>query len=254
MPEGVGGWIAFLLEKCAMPIGLAAAGWFVSTGLERDKQAAEQARLAFAQSTEVTRLAMERERIDQMILPRAMDVLFGKDSQERIWGAEVSVEERRVFRSHWIDTYNTYARVDLDQRAIAVLMEAGLGAARGPQIATGTPLPPTVAAPPAAGGQAVQGDGWVSVGRPGSTRYADQNFDLLGGAAFAANGALPRDTVMRARWTVNLRPSTEVAPGEGNAPRGVLAAGQCVRVLESRPNVRGGTWAFVDLEDCAPGG
>lgn len=254
MPEGVGGWIAFLLEKCAMPIGLAAAGWFVSTGLERDRQAAEQARVAFAQATELTRLTMERERIDQVILPRAMEVLFGKDSQERIWGAEVGTEERRIFRGHWIATYNSYARVDLQPSEIAALMEVGLDQRPRPQGTAGTPPTPITVTPPQPGQPDIRGDGWVSVGRPDSTRYADRNFDLLGDARFKPDGTLPPDTVMRARWSVNLRTSTGVTSGEGNPARGLLAAGDCARVLTSRANVRGGTWAFVDRADCGTGG
>ena len=243
MADTVGGWAAFIIEKCAMPAALALGGWLIAGALDRQK------------------LQLEQEKSDQVILARAMTVLFDKGSEERLWGGEVGAEERRVFRSHWIATYNRYARVRLEQSEIAVLMEAGLRsdgpvvtlAARPDAIAPGP-----VAGPPQAGPTpspvVPRGDGWVSVGRPGGPRYADVNFDLVGNAAFNPDGTLPAGTLMLARWSVNLRDSTDVTTAGGNKVRGILGASQCVKVIESRANIRGATWAFITLDGCERSG
>lgn len=239
MTTSFGGWVAFVIEKCAMPAALALGGWLVSGALDRDK------------------LALEREKADQAILTRAMSVLFDKTSEERLWGAQVSPEERRVFRAHWIATYNHYARVRLEESAIGVLMEAGIE--HGAEVVTLARRPDTIAADPApkpAGtaqpAPSPRGDGWVSVGRPNTARYADLNFDLLAGAKFNSDGSVPPGSLMVARWSVNLRDNTDVTSGVTNKARGILGAGQCVQVLETQQNVRGATWAFITLDGCDP--
>lgn len=231
MPEGVGGWIAFLIEKSAMPLALAGVGWLVSNAVERDK------------------LVLEREKVDQVMLGRAIDVLFNSREQERIFGRTPEREEIRTFRAHWIATYNEYARVRLEPAAIGVFMEIGLETEAPRLTAERRPAPITAAPGPAAG---PSGDGWVSVGRPNSSRYADLNFDLLGRASFGADGTIPAGTRMSARWSVNLRANAETTIGGENPVRGLISVGQCVRVLESRANLRGSTWAFVALDGCDP--
>ncbi|MBR0680478.1 hypothetical protein GXW74_08265 [Roseomonas eburnea] len=233
MPEGIGGWIAFLIEKSAMPLALAGAGWLISNAVERDK------------------LVLEQEKVNQVMLGRAMTVLFEGREQERVFGRVPQREEIRTFRAHWIATYNAYARVQLDPVAIGIFMEVGLDD-DAQRITPGTRLPPIAAtiAPTSGPATGPRGDGWVSVGRPNTTRYADLNFDLLQGAGFTRDGGIPVGTRMSARWSVNLRANAEVTTGSENPVRGLISVGQCVRVLESRPNLRGATWAFVSLDGC----
>lgn len=83
-------------------------------------------------------------------------------------------------------------------------------------------------------------EGFVAVGRLGTDRYADQNFDILGAAGLPVPGA-----VLRARWQVNLRTNLNNTESGNNPVVRTIQPGECVRVKEEGKEIRGQTWAKV---------
>lgn len=205
-----------------VPVILGIAGFFANGHLEAQKH------------------AMEREKFNQQMLNKAIDVVFFSKDKEQLFGSETSLESRRLYRSHWLETYNQFASVKLSEAFVAVLMDQD----------TGTSNQKIIRALEKKRQSVDQGDGWVAVGRFPSVRAADQNFRVPDSAV--TNGEIQFGTMIRARWTVNLRTTYENTEEQGlNPVLGVIQAGECVKVLESRADVRGQTWAYVDVSPCS---
>lgn len=98
-------------------------------------------------------------------------------------------------------------------------------------------------------------DGWVALGRfNGNTGFT--NFTVFGGfkGKVDGRGGLPPNLTLRARWAVYLRlTNADTARGD-NPILGVLSEGTCAKVLQSVPDLRGQTWALVDVQDSCPQG
>jgi hypothetical protein len=230
-----------IVGAVAIPIVLALIGYVVNSYLEGQKE------------------LLERDKLNQEMLTQAISIIFLAKEKERLFGNEVSLESRQAYRKHWIETYNSYAKVQLTPDFIAITMEQDTGAADKRVLTTGDKPPPivkveAVGAPAVPPGQSQNGDGWVAVGRFKTARYADLNFDILDVPPNAVvDGVIKAETYMRARWSVNLRTNTKnTEDGNSNPVRGLIQAGQCAKVLDSAANIRSQTWAFIDLVTCPP--
>ena len=89
--------------------------------------------------------------------------------------------------------------------------------------------------------------GWVAVGRIGGT-FGQINFD---GAEplLQRPPAVTPGMSLAARWTVNLRKSSENVDAGNNPVLRVLQAGECV-TPESAEELRGQVWAKVSVSAC----
>ena len=98
-------------------------------------------------------------------------------------------------------------------------------------------------------------DGWVAVGRYNSNT-GFTNFTVFGGfkSQADAKGGLPPDLILRARWAVYLRLTNTDTSRSENPILGVLSEGTCAKVMQSVPDLRGQTWALVDIQDSCPPG
>ena len=206
-----------------VPIILGIAGFFANGHLEAQKQ------------------TLEREKLNQEMLKKAIEVVFFSKEKEQLFGAETSLESRQLYRAHWLHTYNEFAQVKLSDDFMAAVMDRDTGSA-------GQPI---VRALEKKGSE--EGDGWVAVGRFPSAQTAYQNFRVPDGAV-KKSGEIQFGATLRARWTVNLRKTYE-SPSERdiNPVLGIIQAGECAKVLESRADVRGQTWAYIDVIPCSGG-
>jgi hypothetical protein len=201
------------LALVAVPIIVAVAGHAVNGHFEQQK------------------MAIERQKLDQEMFKQAMDVVFRAKDPERIFGSDASLEARRLYRAHWLKTYNTYAEVKISDELVAVVMERDAQARAA-----------------ATGGESGVSKGWVAVGVFDTWRHADLNFDLV---APEASTRLANDMIIRARWSVPLRANTDLPSGsEVNSEVGRLAGGQCAKVVEFKSAVRGQAWALVETAEC----
>jgi hypothetical protein len=213
-----------ILAAVLIPVVLAVAGYVANGQLEKQ------------------RTVVEHEKLDQDMLNRAIEVVFFSKEKEQLFGNEVSLESRRLYRAHWIATYNEYARIKLAEGFVAMMMEQNTDVANRRLVtAEDKPMP----------ANEQNGDGWVAVGKPGSPHYADVNFEIphedLVGESKIRPGA-----IIRARWSVNLRKNTHNTEAHAglNEIVGVIQAGACARVLKSEPNIRSQTWASIEVVPC----
>jgi hypothetical protein len=94
--------------------------------------------------------------------------------------------------------------------------------------------------------------GWVAVGRLNSERYSDVNFNVPPQAT-ERDGKIKPHEIIRARWSVSLRSNSrnlEDRQGYTGTSRGLLWGGECVKVIDSRLDGRGQTWAFIEIVPC----
>jgi hypothetical protein len=203
-----------VLAAVLIPVVLAAAGYVANRKLERQRQ------------------VIERDKLDQEMLNRAIEVVFFSKEKEQLFGNEMSLESRRLYRAHWIATYNHYAQVKLSDDLVAIVMEQDTGAA-GKRLVTAEDKPARQ------GDQ--MGDGWLAVGHLPPKRYADVNFEIPA-ESIASDGTIKAETIIRARWSVNLRENTNNAETHAhqlNAVIGLIQAGECAKVLTSEASIRG---------------
>jgi hypothetical protein len=113
-----------------------------------------------------------------------------------------------------------------------------------------TTVRPAVVAPLADGS-----DGWVAVGRY-DPEGGFTNFALDGGPKghVDSRGVLAKGTIIKARWVVYLRASNTDTVLGSNPIVSVVSEGTCAKVLEAFPELRGRTWASVDIQDTCPAG
>lgn len=181
---------------------------------------------------EEQRILLERQRVDQDVLKQAMEVIFL--GGEKL-GADASLEVRRLYRAHWIKTYNqyaeTYAKVGISDDLVAAIMDRDLPA-------------PTDSKSKTAGG-------WVAVGLFSTGRQQDLNFDVLEPKGYEW---LKKDMIIRARWSVPIRLNTDHpdAPSESflNPEIGRMPGGSCAKVVEYNSFVRGQAWAKINQLEC----
>lgn len=113
-----------------------------------------------------------------------------------------------------------------------------------------TTVRPAVLAPLADGS-----DGWVAVGRY-DPEGGFTNFAMDGGPKghVDGKGVLAKGTIIKARWVVYLRASNTDTVLGSNPIVSVVSEGTCAKVLEVIPELRGRTWASVDIQDTCPAG
>jgi hypothetical protein len=203
------------LAIVAVPVLLALAGHAVNGHFEQQK------------------LALERQKLDQEMFKHAMDVVFRATEPEKMFGWETSLEARRLYRAHWVKTYNAYAEVKLSDEFVAMVMERDADEPAA-----------------AAKSESKVSTGWVAVGTFDTERHADLNFDLV---APQGSTRLENDMIIRARWSVPLRESTDNPGGREtrvNSEIGRLPGGECAKVVNFRTAVRGQAWAFIEAAEC----
>lgn len=95
--------------------------------------------------------------------------------------------------------------------------------------------------------------GWVAVMFANPRSYSETNFDLASrteaGGTTPLGGAVVADTILRARWQVNVRR----AAADWREPLGILDVGQCARVksVTTLPaGERQQIWAEVAKTEC----
>lgn len=98
-------------------------------------------------------------------------------------------------------------------------------------------------------------DGWVAVGRY-TPELGFTNFTVSGGYKnrVDATGVLQKDSIIKARWAVYLRYNNADTLLGSNPILGVVSEGACAKVLDALPELRGQTWASVDIQDTCPAG
>jgi hypothetical protein len=217
------------LALAAVPIfvALAGLGGYVVNGHF------EQQKLAVEREKDQQQVALEREKLKQDMFKRAIDVVFNDKDSGKMFGREMSVEERRYYHQHWFDTYNQYADVKISDELIAVVMEQDAVAA-GAQDAR------------RAGSEA--SDHWVAVGTFG-TSHAGLSFDVKVPKGYT--GMLKKNLIIQARWSVPIRENTD-QPGPRTREIGWMAWGQCARVVDYDNFVRGQAWAKIEVVKCPP--
>lgn len=225
---------AKICSTAVIPVVLAVIGFFVNAQLDAHKR------------------AVEEEQLKQQMLARAIEVVFSKD-KEKMFGSDMSLESRRAYRSHWVETYNAYAQVKLSDDFIALMMEQDTVAGeKEVWTINNKPQPPISRTETAAGTDENDlGDGWLAIGRLGSARYADRNVDVLG--AGTEDGSIKPGTIVRTRWSVSLRTNVHNVEDRINyaSPvRGIVWGGQCAKVIDQMTDSRNQTWAFVDIVPC----
>jgi hypothetical protein len=197
---------------------------------------------------------LERSKVKDELLKQAIDVVFFK---EKLPGESKSFEGRRARRTHWLEMYNSLADVKLSDEFIAIMMEQDTLASEQPLYQIGS-LPaqtPKTENGTQSTNKDELGHGWVAVGRVKSSRYSDVNFDVLADA-IARDGAIKRDNIIHARWSVSLRYNTrnlEDRQGYSSAGIGLLWGGECAKVIDSLVDGRQQTWAFIEIVHCPAG-
>jgi hypothetical protein len=224
-----------ICATAVIPVVLGLIGFFVNAQLDAQKR------------------AIEEERLKQQMLTRAIEVVFSKD-KEKMFGSDVSLETRRAYRSHWVETYNTYAQVKLSDEFIALMMEQDtIAGEKEVWTVNNKPQPPISKTEGTQGTDENElGDGWVAVGRFGTARYSDRNFDIVGEAA-ENNGSIKPGTIIRTRWSVSLRTNihnVEDRINYASPVRGIVWGGQCAKVIDSLTDSRSQTWTFIEIVPC----
>ncbi len=208
-----------------VPVVLAVAGYYANDHLEKQRQ------------------ALEQHKLDQQMLERAIEVVFFAKEKERLFGNDMSLEGRRLYRVHWLETYNHYTKVKLSNDFIAIMME---------QHMVPEDTKPVTALDKSKRESNQNSDGWVAVGRFPSSRYADVNFDVPPDG-IVGDSTIKAGTMIRARWSVNLRKNTDNTEDKEhklNPILGLIQAGQCAKVVKSVAEIRGQTWASIDVVPC----
>lgn len=93
--------------------------------------------------------------------------------------------------------------------------------------------------------------GYVSVGK--ANNYVNSNFRNLetGEKALKELEILKAGTVLKARWSVNLRTNDEDTESGKNPSKTIINDGECVRMNEDLPEpIRGSYWVNVVLIEC----
>ncbi len=214
------------LAAAMVPVILAVAGYVANDHLDKQRQ------------------ALEQQKLDQQMLERAVEVVFFAKDKERLFGNDASLESRRLYRAHWVETYNKYAKIKLNDDFIAIVMEQDTRP-DGKRAITAADKP--------ARESDQNSDGWVAVGRLEGKRPADLNFEIPSDAV-AVDGAIKAGTMIRARWSVNLRKNTDNTEDKEhklNPILGLMQAGQCAKVVKSVAQIRGQTWASIDVVPCS---
>jgi hypothetical protein len=197
--------------------------------------------------------ALEKSKTKDELLKQAIEVVFLSKS-DQMAGADKSFESRRAHRSHWLEIYNSLSDVKLSDDFIAVTMEQDAKWVEGVQLYTienkPNPIPNNERAEST--NEDELGHGWVAVGRLKSERYSDVNFTLPPKATNPDYTIKPNE-IIRARWSVSLRTNSrnlEDRQGYTGTSRGLLWGGECVKVIDSRLDGRGETWAFIEIVQC----
>jgi hypothetical protein len=192
---------------------------------------------------EVQKQDLEREKFRLEMWKKATDVVFFTKEKEQLFGHEMSLESRRLYRNHWLETYNEFANIKLSKAFTSAVMEQDAASADTHIVKPGDN-------PAREAGE--EGDGWVAVGRLPSKSYGDLNFEVPEEALASTDGTIKPGTVIHARWSVNLRKTHDsVDQGKGKNPvLGIMQAGECATVVRSKAKIRGHTWAYVDVVPC----
>ena len=179
---------------------------------------------------ESQKLAVQQQTVDKDMLKEAMNVVFFAKDTERLFGIKTSIEARRLYRAHWLKTYNDHGKVEISDELVALVMEqAAYELANAPSAEKKT--------------------GWVLVGVFDKLQ-GNLNFDLPIGAK-----QLEKGMIIRARWSVPLRESVDEPYGSdgGHNPQVYrLAGNQCATVIEFENDVRRQAWAKVEASSCQP--
>jgi hypothetical protein len=198
--------------------------------------------------------ALEKSKTRDELLKQAIDVVFLSKS-DQMAGADKSFESRRAYRSHWLEIYNSLADVKLSDEFIAVMMEQDARADGTELYWTGN-LPGLIPNSERTLAESTNedelGHGWVAVGRLDSERYSDVHFNVPPSAK-GRDGTIKPHEIIRARWSVSLRSNSrnvEDRQGYTGTSRGLLWGGECVKVIDSRLDGRGQTWAFIEVLQC----
>jgi hypothetical protein len=205
-----------------IPLVLGVAGYFVNGNLEAQKS------------------VLERQKLDQQVFEEATKVIF---SGEEKLPENTPLEARRLYRAHWIKTYNEYARkyaaIGISDDLVAAVMERE---ARPTAItaASDNSKSTTVSTSVSDGPQ-----GWVAVGLFRTERQQDLNFDVV---APKGREGLENGMVILARWSVPIRLTT--AYPAANPEIGRLEGGQCAKVVNFNNQVRGQAWAEIQVVQC----
>ena len=197
--------------------------------------------------------ALEKSKTKDELLKQAIEVVFLSKS-DQMAGADKSFESRRAHRSHWLEIYNSLSDVKLSDDFIAVMMEQDAKSVEGVELYTIENKPDLIPNNETAGStnEDELGHGWVAVGRLKSQRYSDVNFTLPPKATNPDYTIKPSN-IIRARWSVSLRTNSrnlEDRQGYTGTSRGLLWGGECAKVIDSRLDGRGETWAFIEIAQC----
>lgn len=109
---------------------------------------------------------------------------------------------------------------------------------------------------PAAADAPAGADGWVAVGRYKGKADGFTNFTVFEPEQQKVNetGQIAPGATLRARWPVFLRRNTSDANQGRNPILGLVTEGTCARVVESRRDLRGQTWAAIDVAEACRSG
>jgi hypothetical protein len=242
------------LSVFAVPILLGLGGYVANHHLEDQKQQLEKDKFNQQARLEAQKQTLEQDKLNQQMLRRAIEVIFSGKQEEQLFGHYISLESRRLYRAHWLDLYNYFAQVKLTPDFIAIMMELDTHPDGKELVTAETKEKKRLSEPNP------NGDGWVAIGRISETRIASNahlNFELLSKDAIDKDYTVKAGTMVRARWSVNLRQNldnTEDHRPENerlNPVLGLMAAGECASVIESRASIRGQTWAKIDVVPCS---
>lgn len=129
-------------------------------------------------------------------------------------------------------------------------------------LSVGADLVPDDTTAVSAGNGSPSSQGFVAVGRALPNAFSDVNFDAWDGeswkSAVSEDGvvAYSNGTILRARWSVNLRENTKSTVSGENPKIGLVGEGGCVKVTSpinkngSPQELRGQYWAEVKVADC----
>jgi hypothetical protein len=251
------------LSVFALPILLGVGGYVANHHLDQQKAALEQEKFDQQARLDAQKQSLEQDKLNQQMLSRAIEVIFSGKQDEQLFGHQVSLESRRLYRAHWLDLYNYFAQVKLAPDFIAIMMELDTRP-EGKELVTAK-IKEEKAAQNKEKDQLLapnpDGDGWVAIGSIETNNNNNTNprlnFELLSKDALNKDRTVKPGTMVRARWSVYLRhnlDNTEDHRPEDerlNPVRGLMGAGECANVLDSRANIRGQTWAKIDVVPCS---
>jgi hypothetical protein len=197
-----------------IPLVLGVAGYFANGHLEAQKS------------------LIERQKLDQQVFEEATKAIF---SGEEKLPENTPLEARRLYRAHWIKTYNEYASkyaaIGVSDDLVAAVMERE---ARPTAIKAASDNSNDVRR------------GWVAVGLFRTGRQQDLNFDVI---APEGREGLEHGMVILARWSVPIRLTT--AHPSVNPEVGLLEGGECAKVVNFNNRVRGQAWAEIKVVQCS---